>query len=247
MLLKLASLKFGLAHQARRPDLIMKRHLIFPLILALLLLCGSSFSVSSYGTPNFKDCYCDAPDGSCSASASCSGGCIAHCNSGGDCEAECSGFYQFFGLQTTIQLQNGTYGQLVSELARISGKQISYSPTRPNVLVSADYKKAVFWDVLDVLSDRGTVQIAGRDFKKYKRLRDVMLSDSRFSTCISNTPVTTYVADLSGLTGLPLHITDGPPMALINVRAKNVTLDELLDKVYEQTGTRIEYSESNGR
>ena len=158
----------------------------------------------------------------------------------GDCEANCSGFYQFFGLETTIQLQNGTNGQLVSELARISGKQISYSPTRPNELVNADYKKAVFWDVLEVLADRGTVQIAGRNFEKYRRLREVMLSDSRFSTCISNTPVTTYVNDLSGLTGLPLHITSGPPMGVINLKVKNVTLKELLDKVYDETGTRIE-------
>ncbi|HEU4767551.1 MAG TPA: hypothetical protein VFS77_09250 [Pyrinomonadaceae bacterium] len=218
----------------------MKRHLVFPLILVLLLLCGSSFSSSSFGASQPEDCSCSASDGSCTASASCGGRCIAHCLPMGDCDAECAGFYQFFGLETTLQLQNGTYPQLVAQLARISGKEIAYSPTRPDVLVNADYKKAVFWDVLEVLADRGKVQIAGRDFEKYRRLRSVMLSGSRFSTCIKNTPVTTYVNDLSGLTGLPLRITSGRPMTLINLKVQDVTLRELLDKVYEETGTRIE-------
>lgn len=38
-----------------------------------------------------SDCECDAPDGSCSASATCDGGCYAICISGGSCSSGCDG------------------------------------------------------------------------------------------------------------------------------------------------------------
>lgn len=190
--------------------------------------------------PTIEDCSCTASDGSCSASISCPNGeCIANCLPQNDCLAECSGFYQMLGMETTLQLQNGTYPQLVAELARISRRDVAFSPLKPDVLVNADYKRAVLWDVLDLLSDRGTVRIAGRDFERLKRLRRSLLSGTRISLCVGNTPVHTFVNDMAGLTGLPLRITAGRPMAMVNVKLQDVTLDDILVKVSEQTGTKI--------
>lgn len=185
------------------------------------------------------ECSCTAPDGSCSASISCPQGCIEHCAGEGDCYAECSGFYEVFGSETTIQMQTGTYPQLVTALARVSGRDIAFAPTKPDVLFNVDYKRAVLWDVLDMLSDRGAVQVAGRDFEKLKRLRRTLLSGKRISLCVRRTPVSTFVNDMASLTGLPLRITAGRPMAVVNIKLQEVALDEMLAKVSEQTGTKI--------
>jgi hypothetical protein len=144
-----------------------------------------------------------------------------------------------FATETTIQLQNGTYTQLVAELARISGRDVAFSPARPDLVVNADYKKAALWDILDLLSDRGTVHIAGKDFEKLKRLRKALLSDMKINLCVGNTPVNMFVSDMAGLTGLRLRITAGSPMATVNLKLRDVTLDEILLKVSEQTGTKI--------
>jgi len=135
-------------------------------------------------------------------------------------------------------MQNGTYPQLVAALAHISGRDITFSPNRPD-LFNADYKRALLWDVLDMLSERGTVQIAGKDFERLKRLRKALLSGTRISLCVGRTPVSTFVNDMASLTGLPLRITAGKPLAVVNIKLQEVTLDEILAKVSEQTGTKI--------
>lgn len=54
----------------------------FSFAVLLLVLTVSAVKAES--------CSCNAPDGSCSASISCSGGCVAICGSGGSCTAQCS-------------------------------------------------------------------------------------------------------------------------------------------------------------
>lgn len=127
----------------------------------------------------------------------------------------------------------------MAELARVSGRDLAFFPIKRDTVLNLDYKRAVLWDVLEILSDRGTVQIAGQDFEKLKRLRRILLSGERISLCVHNTPVSTFVDDTASLTGLPLRITDGRPMAIVNVKLQNVTLNEILVKVSEQTGTKI--------
>lgn len=162
-----------------------------------------------------------------------------HCIGDGDCYGECSGSYEMLATETTLQMQNGTYPPLVAKLASISGRDLAFSPTIPDAVFNADYKKAALWDVLEMLSNRGKVEIAGKDFEKLKRLRRALLSDARISICVGNTPVRTFVSDMAGLTGLPLRISTGRPMAIVNVKLQNVTLNEILAKVSEQTGTKI--------
>src|SRR5205085_489015 len=111
-----------------------------PIIFVLSLILVPSRTASSSLSP--EECSCQAPDGSCSASISCPRGCIQHCAGQGDCYAECSGFYELFATETTIQMQNATYPELVAALARISGRDLAFSPTNPDVLFNADYKRA---------------------------------------------------------------------------------------------------------
>lgn len=218
----------------------MKKLSAVALTSALILSSASVFTPSASPEPTIESsCSCSAPDGTCDASITCQGGCIAQCANNGDCYAHCGAFYEVLGMEATIQIQNGRYSQLVAELARISGRDVAFSPSRPDTVFNADYKRAILWDVLEMLSDRGTVQIAGQDFEKIKSLRQTLLSGERITLCVRGMPVNTFVNDMAGLTGLPLRITAGRPMAIVNVKLQNVTLNEILLKVSEQTGTKI--------
>jgi hypothetical protein len=136
-------------------------------------------------------------------------------------------------------MQNASYPQLVAELARASGKDITFSPTTPDMVFNVGFKRATLWDALKLLSDQGTVQVAGQDFEKLKRLRRSLLTGEKFSFCVTNTPVNTFVSDVAGLTGLPLRITAGRPTAMINVKLQDATLTDMISAVSEQTDTKI--------
>lgn len=189
--------------------------------------------------PLIKSCGCSADDGSCSISITCTGGCQEFCGNDGDCYAECGGFYQALAIETNLEMQNAKYPQLVTALARVSGKDLAFSPNKPDALFNLGFKRAAVWDALELLSDRGTVHFAGRDFEKLKRLRKILLSGEKISFGVKDTPVNTFVNDLAGLTGLPLRIASGRPMALANVELKDATLNDIILRVSEQTGTKI--------
>lgn len=217
----------------------MKKRSAVAFTFVLILVLGTALTRSVSPARTIETCSCSAPDGSCDASITCQRGCIQHCANNGDCYVQCSGFYEILGTETTLQMQNGKYPQLIAELARISGKDLAFWPTKPDTVFNADYKRAVLWDILEMLSDRGTVQIAGRDFEKLKKLRRTLLSGERITLCVRGTPVNTFVNDMASLTGLPFRVAAGTPMANVNVKLQNVTLTEILIKVSEQTGTKI--------
>lgn len=184
-------------------------------------------------------CSCSAPDGNCSASASCSGGCTAFCANDGECLAQCSGHFGFLEREITLQMQNGDTAQLLAKLANASGKDLTFSSAKPDTLFNLDFKRAALWDVLEILSGRGTVRIQGQNFEKFKSLRRILLSGERISLCVQNTPVNIFISDLANLTGQPIHLAGGSTKAIVTVKLRDVNLQDILAKVSEQTGTRI--------
>lgn len=153
----------------------------------------------------------------------------------------------FLAMETTLEMQNATYPQLVSKLSHLSGKKMVFLPTRSDTVFNVGVKRSPFWNALELLSDQGTVQIDGQDFERFKRLRRILLGGERITLCVKNTPVNTFVDDMVGLTGLPLRVTAGNPMSLINIKVSESTLDEMLAKVSEQTNTKIvEATPGNG-
>ena len=212
-------------------------------VLFLLALLSTPIRSASPG-PVIQDCYCQSPDGSCWVTISCAGGCVKFCGSNGDCSAECSGSMSAFATEVNLAITEGTYAELTSKLSKISGKEITFStnpadPAKPDTLLTVGLKKAPLWDGLQLLADRGTVRIGGKDFESFIRLRQALLFGQRFNFGVKNTPVNTFVTDLVGLTELPLRITSGRPMAIANVELNDATLDEIIAKVSEQTGTKI--------
>lgn len=215
------------------------------LLTTVLLLALLSTPIHPAG-PSLvlQDCYCRASDGSCSVSISCAGGCFKACRPNGDCYAECSGSMEIFGAEVTLEVSEGTYSELTSKLAKISGKEITFATAtadfaKPDEIINVGLKRAPLWDGLQFLADRGTVRVGGKDFESYIRLRQALLSGQRFNFGVKNTPVNTFVSDLAGLTGLPLRIANGRPMAITNLELNEATLDEFIARVSEQTGARI--------
>ena len=221
----------------------MKSSLRILTCFGLLLLTTYFFTLTplpARGSP-MDTCSCVAPDGSCSASVSCQGGCIKFCGNNNNCWASCSGGYSGFGEELTFELQNAGYPELVAELSRRSHKELVFSPTKPDMIFNAGYKRAILWDALKALADQGTLHVGGNDFEKLKGLRKILLSGERITFCVTNTPVNTFVSDMSGLTGLTFRITSGRPMSTANVQLQNATLNEIVAAVSEQTRTRIVY------
>lgn len=216
----------------------MKKLRVLALASAFTLALTSALTFPAAQAFAVESCSCSAGDGSCSASVSCRGGCISLCPSGG-CVARCSGYFSTLGTEVTLQMQNGNTNQLLDELARVSGNEITFSPKKLRGSLNLDIKKAALWDIFDVLSANGTVKIEGQDFQQLKELRRVLLSGEKLSLCVQNTSVGTLVSDLASLSGLPIRITAGSPMASVNEKLQDVTLKEFLDKVAEQTGTKI--------
>jgi hypothetical protein len=208
-------------------------------IICLALVAASPRSVCA------DNCSCSAPDGSCSASVTCKGGCTKFCGNNNNCSAECSGAYSFYGTEVTFEVQNATYPQLVSELSRVSGKEIVFTPTRSETLFNAGAKRAVLWDALKMLANRGTLLVGGTDFEKLRTLRKSLLSGDRLNFAVSNTPLNVFVSDLSGLTGTTYRITSGRPLATANVQLQNANLNEIIAAVAEQTGTKIVSGEAD--
>lgn len=152
---------------------------------------------------------------------------------------------EIFGAEVTLEVSEGSYSELTSKLAKISGKEITFTTTagdraRPDEIINVGLKRSPVWGGLEFLADRGTVRVNGKDFESYIRLRQALLSGQRFNFGVKNTPVNTFVNDLAGLTGLPLRITSGRPMSIANLELNDATLDEYLARVSEQTGVKIE-------
>lgn len=206
---------------------------------ALILVLGSVLTRSASSAFTIETCSCTAKDNSCWVSISCQGGCTKFCGNNDNCHAECSGLYEVLGMQLTLEMQDSNYPRLLAELARVSGKELTFSPTKPDMVFNAGFKKATLWDALGLLSDHGTVRVAGQDFEKLKRLRRTLLSGERISFCVKNTPVNTFVNDIASLTGLRLRIIAGRPTATVNVELQDASLSDILNTVSEQTGTKI--------
>jgi hypothetical protein len=148
------------------------------LAFSVFVSYGWTHSASTVST--IEDCSCVAPIGSSSVSITCQQGCIVFC-ANSDCYAECSGSYEFLGKQITFEVRNGTYRQLVTEMARFSGRSLAFSPAKPNTTFNVGFKRALLWDALESLSDRGSLYVAGQDFERFRRLRKLLLSNEKIS------------------------------------------------------------------
>jgi hypothetical protein len=198
----------------------MKKLSIFTITLTVLIALNLG---SANPTPYvfFRErCSCSSSDGSCEVSVTCAAGCTQFCGNGGNCYAYCSGYFAQLRSASPPQLQASKSSQLDT--------------------VSSDRSKPrLYLDVLETLSDHSTVSTSKQDIERLKRLRKALLSGEKFSLCVYNTPLDTFINDTASLTGLSLRTASDSTHAIVNVKLRDVTLDDILSKVSEQIGTTI--------
>jgi len=142
--------------------------------------------------------------------------------------------------QVTLQMRGSSSRQLSAELAHITGKGIVVSPNKPAETYTFDFKKAPLWDVLEVLSESGKVQIEGEDFDKLLRIRKAFLTGEKMSVCIRQAPIRYIIDQLASLSGNQIHIASGNINTPVTLSLKDVTFKEIVAKISEQTGVQIE-------
>lgn len=208
-----------------------------------------------------ESCSCTAADGSCTASISCPGGCIVMCPSDG-CTGYCSGEGGGGSTQEpsatptpeegssvtaemspskriTIKAVKANGQQIASELSRVSDREIEFTPRRASERFNFEFKNVELWDILNYLSDFGSLTIDGTDFEKLKKIRRAMAGNQRMSMCLHNAPVKDVTAYLSFLSGVPLSVTSGDGTSRVTASLKQVTLSEIIDGISARAGVRI--------
>lgn len=138
----------------------------------------------------------------------------------------------------TLELRGGNSEQLSAELTRITGKSITYTPSKDDA-INLDVKDAPLWDVLEVLSESGKVRIAGRDFMELRAIRLALTTGEKVSACFDRVPVQRVVDDLSVLSGHPIHVSRGDAETPVTFSARRITLKDILARVSAQTGVRV--------
>lgn len=211
-------------------------------ILIILTLSASlAFPVPS------ETCNCIADDESCSASVTCRlGGCIAWCPSDG-CVAQCLdsgdgvGRAESMLRSVTLRLRGSNGKEVSSELARLTGEDIAFSPSAASSTVDLDVENLPTWNVLEILSQSGRIQISGVDISNIKKVRRTLLYGEPMSVCARGMTVKRFVNELRFMTGLDLQITSGDPKAIVNYTAKGVRLNDIVTQVSERTGAQINF------
>ncbi len=122
-------------------------------LFAAIILAAALLGISAPGISG--DCSCAADAGEATV-------CI---NSDSD------GVIAALKTPVALELRGGNSEQLSAELTRITGKSITYTPSKKEDAINLNVKDAPLWDVLEALSDSGKVQLAGRDFTEPQATR----------------------------------------------------------------------------
>jgi len=184
---------------------------------------------------------CSCSSSSCLARPSCPGSCFAVCSSEGcfsGCLEEGTG-RAVLHERLTLQLANANSQQLSSELTRVSGREIAFKAFASDDTLNLDFKAVPLWNVLEVLSRMGTVQIDGQDFQQLQGLRRALLRGEKINVCFCDAPAGHLLHWLSFISGLPLHVSSGNAQARVTITLKEVTLGDIIHAVSTHTGVQV--------
>ncbi len=205
-------------------------------VVALLLSL-----ITSVPTVTGQTCSCKATDASCEASVTCGRGCGAICAPKDACYAACGNFEaDLLHVRITLKINRGDSKEIASKLTSQTGKKIEFIPKNVNETVTLDLKDSTLFYALNLLSQRGRVTVNGTDFEKFQKIRALMLRDGKVSINFNNVPVKDAVDKLSFLSGLPFRVVSGDAEGLVSISLQEVTLSEIIDRISEKTGVKIE-------
>lgn len=208
-----------------------------PLTVAALLLSLITFARATTG----QTCSCKAPDSPSKVSVTCRRGCGAVCGPNDACYAACGNFEaDLLHVRVTLQINKGDSKEVASVLTSQTGKEIEFVPRKVDDRFTLDLKGSPLFNALDILSKRGRITINGTDFSKFQKLRTLMLRDGKVSIDFNNVPVRDAVDKLSFLSGLRFRVVSGDAEANVSISAQDVTLNEIITRIMEQTGVKID-------
>jgi hypothetical protein len=213
------------------------------LAASIIILLTLSASIAFTATPT-ETCSCTADDGTCSASVTCRGGCIAWCPTDG-CVAQCldngdgSNRAGIMSQSVTLRLRGSNGREVSTELARITGEDVAFSASATGGTVDLDVENLPVWNVLEILSQSGRIQISGVDLSNIRRVRRTLLYGEPISVCAHGMTVKRFVNELRFMTGLNFQITAGDPNTIVNYNGRGVRLNDILTQVSERTGVQL--------
>jgi hypothetical protein len=210
-------------------------------IAALLLLIIPPIPT----TPSQKQsCSCKAPDGSCETNVTCSQhGCTAICGSKDGCYSACG--KDTILTRFTLKIVNKDGRQIASALSKQTGKQIKFTPREPNGRFTIDIKGDDLWNAMDYLYERGVVTVNGVNWERYRQIRGAALEGRTLSIIFNNMSVRDALAHLSFLTGNSYRVASGEAEKILSFPPEEISLSELLSRISEQTGVKIEQMEKS--
>lgn len=213
-------------------------------MLAASILITLTLSASLAFKPSpFDSCSCSAEDGTCSTTISCRGGCMSWCPTDG-CFAMClpGGSGARGGVKVnsvTLHLRDSIATEVSAELARLTGRDVVFSPATPDTTVTIDADNTPIWDVLETLSRSGRIQISGVDLYNLKAVRRTLLNGEPISVCAHGMTVRRFVDELRFVTGLDLQVTSGDADAIVNYNGHGVYFNDIVLGVSDRAGVQI--------
>lgn len=215
------------------------------MLAASILIILTLSATLAFPVAPFESCSCSAYDDTCQASVTCRGGCIAWCPTDG-CVAAClddgGGSSPDEGgtlRSVSVRFKGSDSREVSAELARLTGKEVAFSPSTPGATINLEVENLPVWDLLELLSQNGRIRIAGLDLYTIKTVRRALLYGEPISVCAHGMTVKRFVNELRFMTGLNIQFTGGNPNTIVSYTGKGVRLNDIMSQVSERTGVQI--------
>lgn len=208
---------------------------------AALLLVLLTFAPAAAG----QTCTCNASDGSCDVSVSCSRGCSAVCTSHNACYATCGNFEsQLLSVRVTLT-GNGLDGKAVSDqLTTQTHTEIVFVPRKTKRHYNLDLKDTPLYNALKVLHKRGKVTVNGKDFGIIQRIGASMSGRGKVSVKFDSLAVRDALDKLYFLTGQSFSVESGDPDAVVTLSLPNAKLVQIIADIEKQANVKIRPAKS---
>lgn len=191
--------------------------------LSIVILCALLFSFPGLQLAATEVYSCEAPDGVCSASATCEAGGYAVCAQGGPCQAGCITQGQPIG-QTYFQTPGATAGhpelngtvislgldmadgtEVSRALSAALGTEVEFLPKQENGLLNLSLHEVPVPQLIEILSRSGEVRVAGAPYEAADALRQAALQRP-LALSMADVPVAQIEALLTSTIGVPVRL-----------------------------------------
>lgn len=143
----------------------------------------------------------------------------------------------------TISSRNQNVEAVLSEIASNTKSEISYSSANLNERINIDLKGALVWNVVEALSERGTITINGINVSQLLNTRRALLEGERVNVCLSGITAKNILEELGLLVSIPYRVEPNSPGNIetkLTRKLKDVTLTDILNEVSREANITLE-------